>query len=118
MISKCDKLFSFATKRTKDCLLPSGTISVKFTDANVIHLIALNYSSVEHAGENIQKCNDYVIWHKSEFRHLSIYGHCPVQSNHFNKGTCKGALVKIQITKKIEGTGALTGGKLNLRLLN
>ena len=58
MIWNCDQVFSSVTKRTKDCSPPSGTISLKFTDGNVLHMMVFNYFCLDHAGENTQKLND------------------------------------------------------------
>ena len=104
---------SSVTKRSYDCIIPPGTISLNCHSSDVIYLITCEQCFLQYVGETVQKLNERFNLHKTGFRHPKKHGHCRILSEHFNQGLCKGATYKVQILEKIERSGSTSRGALD-----
>ena len=62
-----DKMVSSVTKRSYDCIIPPGTISLNCHTSNVIYLITCEQCFLQYVGETVQKLNERFNLHKTGF---------------------------------------------------
>ena len=60
-----NNVFISVTKRTDDCILSPGTISLNCHGANVIYWIRCNRCHLQYVEKTIQELNAHVKRHKS-----------------------------------------------------
>ena len=100
--------FSFqssVTKRSYDCIFPSGTTSLTCNSANIVYLLTCSTCGLQYVGETAQSLKTRFNGHRKSIKNPAKHGTCKILSGHFNNGICKNSDYSVQILEKLEGTG-------------
>ena len=106
-----NQLFSSATHRTYNCIIPTDGDRITCSSTNVIYLITCKSCYLQYVGETVQPLNRRIGKHMLGIKHPEKHDGCPILTEHFTQGLCNGSHFTVQIIEKLNGDG-----RLNYRL--
>lgn len=105
VLSTKDHFFSSCTHRIYKSEIPSNIDKINCNTGNLIYLITCQKCSLQYVGETCLKLRERFNLHRSCIAHPEIDHNCRILSEHFSRGSCKGASYSVKIIEKLEGSG-------------
>ena len=113
VLSTKDHFVSSATHRIYKSEIPASISKIDCNSCNLIYLITCRKCALQYVGETCQKIRDRFRIHNACMGNPDKDQNCRILSEHFNKGSCKGAAYSVNIIEKLEGDGRDENGKLD-----
>ena len=113
ILSTKDHFVSSSTHRIYKSVIPSTFSHVDCNTSNLIYLITCKKCSLQYVGETCQKLRERFNHHNSCIKNPSKDHNCRILSEHFSKGSCKGATYTVKIIEKLKGDGRDSNGDID-----
>ena len=113
VLSTKDHFVSSSTHRVYKSEIPSSIEAVNCNTSNIIYLITCKKCYLQYVGETCLKLRERFCLHRSCIAHPENDHNCRILSEHFSKGSCKGASYFVRIVEKLEGSGRDVNGEVD-----
>ena len=113
VLSTKDHFVSTSTHRIYKSEIPSNVSKVDCNSCNLIYLITCKKCALQYVGETCQKLRERFNLHNTCIAHPEKDHNCRILSEHFSKGSCKGATYTVKVIEKLEGSGRCSNGEID-----
>lgn len=113
VLSTKDHFVSTSTHRIYASEIPSSICQVDCNSSNLIYLITCRKCFLQYVGETCQKIRERFNVHNTCISHPEKDHSCRILSEHFSKGSCKGATYTVSIIEKLDGDGRDCDGNVD-----
>ena len=113
ILSTKDHFVSSSTHRIYKSEIPSNVCKIDCNTCNLIYLITCKRCALQYVGETCQKLRERFNHHYTCISHPEKDHNCRILSEHFSKGSCKGATYTVKVIEKLEGDGRDSNGDID-----
>ena len=113
VLSTKDHFVSSSTHRIYKSVIPSSISHIDCNTSNIIYLITCKKCALQYVGETCQKLRERFNHHNSCIMNPAKDHNCRILSEHFSKGSCKGATYTVKIIEKLKGDGRDSNGDVD-----
>ena len=113
VLSTKDDFVSSSTHRIYKYEIPSSVSRIDCNSSNLIYLITCKRCALQYVGETCLKIRERFNIHNTCISHPEKDHNCRILSEHFSKGSCKGATYFVNVIEKLKGSGRDSDGKVD-----